>query len=193
MPALPITSLMNYRPIVEEIVFSPRNFKSTTRRVRTNWINAPEDIAPYEDVQITMFCSKSMLTQQYLSVWKNLVFNTEGEYYNPMYEYKKNIEVYFYGATYAPVTPNIMPIFHFTLQGCYPERQTRFSLKYTDNPKRLTISQTFKVDKIVFDRSYAESAALKEILNSPTSVLDTMMSSLIGTSGENYTTTETYS
>lgn len=166
-----INSINEYTPIVEEIVFGVKNFKTNTRRVRTGWCNVPEDIQNYQDVSITMFCSAGMLTQYYLAAWKALIFNEEGEYYNPMQDYKKNIEVYFFGpGNIGTVVP---PIAHFTLKGCFPYTQDPFKLSYKDNPQRLRITANFKVDKIVVDNSLKSSSIKQELLTSPTQLLNT--------------------
>lgn len=170
-----ITGIQNtfssYTPIVEEITFGVKNFKTQTRRVRTGWVNVPEDIEQYHDVAITMFVSSGMLTQQYLSSWKALMFNADGEYYNPMTWYKKNIEVFFWG----PGNVNI-PVAHYTLAGCFPYAQEDFKLSYKSEPQRLRITQRFKVDKIITDRTTAKSSIIQELVTSPGSVVDTLIS-----------------
>lgn len=183
----------SYTPVVEEITFGVRNFKSDTRRVRTGWCNVPSDIENYQDVSITMFCSSGMLTQYYLDTWKSLVFNEEGEYYNTMAYYKKNIEVYFYGTANAGLA--LSPIAHYTLVGCWPSQQDSYKLSYDDNPKRLRILQIFKCDKIVIDKSYKTSSIIKEMVTAPSSIVDNAISSLTNTISPNsdYNVTKTYS
>lgn len=166
----------SYSPIVEEITFGVRNFKSDTRRVRTGWCNVPSDIENYQDVSITMFCSSGMLTQYYLDTWKSLVYNEAGEYYNTMAYYKKNIEVYFYGP--ADLGVSLSPIAHITLMGCWPSKQDNYKLMYDDNPKRLRILQIFKCDKIVVDQSYKLSSIIKELVTAPSSLVDNTISAI---------------
>jgi len=176
------SSLTTYTPIVEEITFGTTNFKTNTRRVRTNWCNVAEDIENYHEANITMFCSAGMLAQYYLSAWKQLVYNSEGEYYNPMSMYKKNIEVFFYGP--GNIGIGAAAAAHFTLQGCFPSMQDRFRLSYKDNPQRLMLTQTFKVDKVVYDASYAMQSIAAELITSPTSIVDKAMTVLGGSSSE---------
>lgn len=183
-------AMTSYTPIVEEITFTPRNFKTTTRRVRTGWCNVPEDIENYGDVSITMFCSSGMLTQYYLNAWKNLVFDQDGEYYNPMSVYKKNIEVFFFGP--GNVGAVVPPVAHFTLVGCFPYNQDTYKLSYKDNPQRLRLTQKFKVDLIRADQTYAKSSIIAEMVTSPTSLIDKAITSLSSSASE-YSTLDTYS
>lgn len=166
----------DYTPIVEEIKFGTMSFGSTPRRVRTGWLNVPDDIQNYQDVSITMYCSNGMLTQYYLESWKRLVFNPNGEYYNQANVYKRNIEIYFYG------TGNInagMPVAaHYTLVGCFPTQQQAYTLKYSGAPQRLRLTQTFKMDKILFDMSCAKSSMIEEIVGAPLTVADRAISAL---------------
>ena len=165
----------NYTPIVEEIQFKPRSFKVETRRIRTQWINVPSDLENLGKVQIIMFCSNGMLTQYYLDAWRNLIFDKNGEYYNPMDVYKKNIEVYFYGAASVG---SFIPVAHFTLKGCFPITQSEFNMKYSNQPDRLRISADFSVDRIVTDMSMAKAAAIRELITSPLSIADRAFQSL---------------
>jgi len=160
----------SYQPIVEEIVFGVTNFKTNTRRVRTMWCNVPEDIENYNECTITFFVSSGMLTQYYLSAWRQLVYNSEGEYYYPMSVYKKNIEVFVYGP--GNIGTQTTSVAHFTLKGCFPASQEKFRLQYKDEPQRLRITQTFKVDKVVYDTSTAKKAIAMELISSPTSLVD---------------------
>lgn len=177
----------NYAPIVEAIQFTPRKFKVDQRRIRTQWINVASDLENIGTVQIIMFCSSGMLTQYYLDAWRNLVFDKDGEYYNPMQVYKKNIEVYFYGATSIG---SFIPVAHFTLKGCFPISQDQFDLKYSNKPERLRISATFSVDRIVTDSTMARSAAIKELGSSPLSIADRLFQSL-SSSSTNYSVSDT--
>lgn len=186
------SGLTSYQPIVESISFGVTNFKTQTRRVRTMWCNVPEDIENYHDVNITMFCSANMLTQYYLSAWRQLVYNSEGEYYNPMSIYKKNIEVYIYGPGNVSLdVVGITAAAHFTLQGCFPANQQNYQLEYRDDPQRLRITATFKVDKVVYDGSSANKAMITELVTSPTSVVDKALTTLTNSSS-NYSTTDVY-
>lgn len=177
----------NYTPIVEQIQFKPRSFVKDNRRIRTQWTNVAADLENLGEVQIIMFCSNGMLTQYYLDAWRNLVFDKDGEYYNPMEVYKKNIEVYFYGATSIG---SFIPVAHFTLKGCFPVSQEAYSLKYTNKPDRIQISANFSVDRIVTDMSLARSAAIRELTASPLSIADRLLSSLTE-SASNYSVSNT--
>lgn len=168
---------MSYRPIVEEIIFGPRKFITDTRRVRTGWYNVPKDIDNYSDVQITMFCPNTMQTQYYLEAWKALMFNEEGEYYRNGNVYKKNIEVYIYGPGGNGLTSTFIPSLHYTLQGCFPYLQTDYKLQYTNDPRRLRISAMFKVDKVVLDKTSSIARGITELITSPTSILDKLITS----------------
>lgn len=178
-----------YQPIVEAINFGVTNFKTNTRRVRTGWCNVPEDIQNYQMVNITMFCSANMLTQYYLAAWKRLVYDADGEYYNPMSIYKKNIEVYMYGLGNIGIEG--LASIHFTLQGCFPTNQEAYKLEYKSEPQRFRVSQNFAVDKVVFDSSVAQQAIITELVTSPTSVVDKAMTTLFN-SGSNYSIDQTY-
>lgn len=180
----------SYQPIVEDISFKPISFKNETRRVRTGYYNLPCDIEPYGDVSITMFCDANMLTQYYLTAWRGLIFNAEGEYYYSGSLYKKNIEVYIYGP--GSVQAEEMATCHFTLVGCYPLSQENFKFRYSMKPKRLTITQTFKVDKVVFDSSTARSSILTNAITSPSSLVDTAISNLLTNGGTAYSINNTY-
>lgn len=166
----------DYTPIVEAINFGTMGFGSAERRVRTGWLNIPDDIKNYPEVSITMYCSNGMLTQYYLETWKRLVFNPDGEYYNQANVYKKNIEVYFYGAGNIGVG---MPLAaHYTLVGCFPTQQKEYSLQYSGSPKRLRLTQKFKMDKIIFDMSLSKSSIIEELVSAPLTIADRAISSL---------------
>lgn len=166
----------NYVPVVEEIRFTPRSFKTETRRVRTQWVNVACDIENLKQVEIIMFCSNGMLTQYYLDAWRNLVYDKDGEYYNPISVYKKNIEVYFYGAASVG---SFIPVAHFTLKGCFPVSQGSYDLKYSNKPDRLRISANFAVDRIVCDNTMARSSAIRELCTSPLSVANKLLGALV--------------
>lgn len=176
------TNLDSYTPIVEEITFGVKNFTTDTRRVRTGWCNVPADIENYKDVIITFFCSSGMLTQYYLAAWKSLIFDEDGEYYNPMQTYKKNIEVFFYGP--GNVGAVVPPVAHYTLYGCFPYSQDIYKLRYESEPKRLRLTQYFKCDKIVADSNLAKSSIIAETITSPTSLVDKAITSLTGSTEE---------
>lgn len=177
----------DYTPIVEAIQFQPRSFDIDQRRIRTQWINVPSDLQNLKTVQIIMFCSNGMLTQYYLDAWRNLIFDQDGEYYNPMEVYKKNIEVYFYGAVSVS---SFLPVAHFTLKGCFPVSQNVYDLKYSNKPDRITISADFAVDRIVADMSMAKSAAIRELAGSPLSIADRLFQTLSSKASE-YSLTDT--
>lgn len=179
-----------YTPIVENIVFGVRNFGTSTRRVRTGWCNIPDDIQNYQDVSITFFCSSGMLTQYYLESWKKLIFNDEGEYYYPMKFYKKDIEIYFTGpgAVNTPWTSTA----HYTLKGCFPYLQDSYKLEYTMDPKRLTLTAKFKMDKVVFDSAMKNKAIAMELVGSPMSVGDRIITGFTGKGDNGYDSTDVY-
>lgn len=190
---------VTYQPIVEEIVFGTMNFKTDTRRVRTGWYNVPTDIENYKEASITMFCSAGMMTQYYLETWKRLVFNPYGEYYNPGNIYKKNIEVYFEGLGSAPSVDligggdTIQHSMHISLVGCFPSIQDPYKLSYSADPKRIRITQKFKVDKVVFDMDKITTAKLTETLGTGGSaILDDVASALTATAANTYDIQEVY-
>jgi hypothetical protein len=184
------TGIFTYTPIVEEITFGTRNFKTATRRVRTGWCNLPDDTENWKDVSITMFCSAGMLTQYYLNAWKALVFNTNGEYFNPMKVYKKNIEVFIYGP--GNVGVQTLATGHYTLVGCFPYDQDNYKLRYSGDPKRITLTQRFKVDRVMFESTCAKKAVIEELVTSPLSLMDKAVNIVMDNSGSTYNTTKTY-
>ena len=121
-------------------------------------------------ILITMkkYCSVGMLTQYYLETWKNLVFNQDGEYYNQANFYKRNIEVYFYGV--GNVGQGLPLAAHYTLVGCFPTKQSPYKLRYSSSPKRLVLTQSFKMDKILFDMSLYKSSMITELVSAPLAV-----------------------
>lgn len=179
----------DYTPIVEEIKFGTMSFGSAARRVRTGWLNVPDDIQNYQDVSITMYCSNGMLTQYYLESWKRLVFNPDGEYYNQANVYKRNIEVYFYGA--GNINAGMPVAAHYTLVGCFPTQQQAYTLKYSGAPQRLRLTQTFKMDKIIFDMSCMKSSIVEELISAPLTIADRAISSL-SSAPSTYTLNKTY-
>lgn len=185
-----IISLTSYQPIVEEISFKPLAFKSETRRVRTGYYNVACDIEPYGDVSVTMFCDANMLSQYYLSAWRAMMFNAAGEFFYSGTTYKKNIDVYIYGP--GGIQSEAMATCHFILQGCYPSSQENYKLKYSMNPKRLTLTQTFKVDKIVFDDVNAMSSIIQNTITSPSSLVDKAITNLLVNGGTAYSVNNVY-
>lgn len=183
------SGLTSYQPVVEEIVFGVTNFKTNTRRVRTMWCNVPEDIQNYHDASITFFVSANMLTQYYLAAWRSLVYNEEGEYYNPMSVYKKNIEVFVYGPGNIGISG--LAAAHFTLKGCWPASQDNYRFEYKDDPERMRITAQFKVDKVVYNGTTATTAMVTELVTSPTSIVDKAITTLFN-EGSNYSTFDTY-
>ena len=184
--------LQTYTPIVEEVSFGVRNFKTNTRRIRTGWLNVPEDIENYDDIALTFFCSSGMLTQYYLESWKKLIFNDNGEYYNSIRDYKKNIEIFFFGPGNLGV--GMTPAAHITLLGCFPYKQELYRLTYDRDPERIRIKQNFKVDKVVVDTTIASKAIMAETISSPTSLLDKALTSLNNKFGDKreYTLSDVY-
>jgi len=67
---------------------------------------------------------------------------------------------------------------HYTLVGCFPTSQTPYSLKYSSNPRRLTLTQTFKMDKILFDMNLSKSSIIEELVGAPLTIADRAISSL---------------
>ena len=185
-----VVGLGTYQPIVEEITFKPLAFKSETRRVRTGYYNVPSDIEQYGDVTITMFCDANMLTQYYLAAWRAMMFNGDGEFYYSGSLYKKNIDVYIYGP--GNVQAEELATCHFILMGCYPSNQENFRFEYSMQPKRLTITQTFKVDKVVFDSSKAYSSIIESVATSPSSLVDTAITNLLTNGGTAYSINNVY-
>lgn len=185
-----IVGLTSYQPIVEDITFKPLAFKSETRRVRTGYYNVPSDIEPYGDVSITMFCDANMLTQYYLSAWRAVMFNQTGEFYYPASLYKKNIDVYIYGP--GNIQAEVLATCHFILMGCYPSSQDNYKFRYSMDPKRLTITQTFKVDKVVFDDVNAYSSIIQNTVTSPSSLVDRAITNLLTNGGTAYSINNVY-
>lgn len=190
---------ISYQPIVEEIVFGTLNFRTDSRRIRTGWYNVPADIENYKEVSITMFCSAGMMTQYYLETWKRLVFNPYGEYYNPGDTYKRNIEVYFEGLGSAPSFDligggdTIQHSMHITLAGCFPSMQDPYKLSYSADPKRIRLTQKFKVDKVIFDMDKITTAQMTETLGTGGSaIIDSAMSALTASANTTYDIQELY-
>lgn len=178
--ALRSLGVTSYTPIVEQISFTPQTLKVAQRRVRTGWINLAEDLNAYGDVSITMFCSAGMLTQYYMEAWRSVVYNEEGEFFYPASNYKKNIEIYIYGPGNLALE-DVSAVAHFTLKGCFPHSQETLKFKYSNNPKRITITASFKVDKIVFDEGKANSSITQELATSPMSLLDNAVNRAVST------------
>lgn len=183
-----------YTPIVEEITFNLPGFKKESRRIRTGWLNFVTDVNNVQDANITMFCSQNMLTQYYMDAWYNLIYNKDGEYFNNVNDYKKNIEVYFYGGASSSIINGISNLIsggdtstavaHFTLSGAFPISQSSYSLKYSDDPTRLTITATFAYDKLVPDLRMASSGIMTELLQTGgMSMLDSFLTGNFNMSG----------
>ena len=185
-----VFGLSTYQPIVEEITFQPLTFKSETRRVRTGYYNVASDIEPYGDVSITMFCDANMLTQYYLSAWRGMIFNPDGEYFYPGSLYKKNIDVYVYGP--GGIQAEGLATCHFILMGCFPNSQENFKFKYSMNPKRINITQTFKVDKVCFKKQEAYSSIIQSTITSPSGLVDRAITNLLSNGGTAYSINNVY-
>jgi hypothetical protein len=181
---------VNYRPIVEEITFGTMNFSTDTRRVRTGWLNVPSDIENWHDVAITMFCPASMATHMYLNTWKRMIFNRDGEYYNSMSVYKKNITVLVYGPAKSIGSVFNAGTMQFTLKGCFPKTQEDFKFEYSDDPKRFRVLAHFSVDKVEYDEDLSRSAIIAESIASPTQLFDKLLST--GMSPSDYRVGTTY-
>jgi len=80
---------------------------------------------------------------------------------------------------------------HYTLVGCFPTTQTAYSLKYSGAPKRLTLTQTFKMDKILFDMNLCKSSIIEELVGAPLTIADRAISSLSDATST-YTLNSTY-
>lgn len=163
MPTLKLYGDRTYCPVVLEIEFTPRAFKTETRRVRTGWLNFAVDLENMSTAGLTFYCSQNMLTQYYLDTWSNLIFNKDGEYFNGMSNYKKDIEVYFYGAGNIGVS-EVSAFAHFTLKGAFPIKQRSYSMAYSKDPKRLTISADFAYDRLYIDPKYANEGIWLELI-----------------------------
>lgn len=184
---------VKYRPIVEEITFGTMNFSTETRRVRTGWLNVPSDIENWHDVAITMFCPASMATHMYLNTWKKMVFNRNGEYYNSMSYYKKNITVIVHGPMKSLGSAIGIGAMQFTLKGCFPKTQEDFKFEYSDDPKRFRVLAHFSVDKVDYDESISRSTIITESITSPTQIFDKVLSANFAMNSENeYSTLNTY-
>lgn len=183
---------VKYRPIVEEITFGTLNFSTETRRVRTGWLNVPSDIENWHDVAITMFCPASMATHMYLNTWKRMIFNRNGEYYNSMSYYKKNITVIVHGPMKSLGSAIGIGAMQFTLKGCFPKTQEDFKFEYSDDPKRFRVLAHFSVDKVDYDESISRSTIITESITSPTQILDKVLSSNFAMSENEYSTLNTY-
>ena len=170
---------VKYRPIVEEITFGTMNFSTGTRRVRTGWLNVPSDIENWHDVAITMFCPASMATHMYLNTWKKMIFNREGEYYNSMSYYKKNITVIIHGPMKSFGSVLGVGSMQFTLKGCFPKNQEDFKFEYSDDPKRFRVLAHFSVDKVEYDENISRSAIITESITSPTQIFDKVLSNTL--------------
>lgn len=171
-----------YSPIVEEISFAPRGFSTSPQRVRTGWYKVPTDVEEIKDVTMTFFVSQGMLTQYYLTEWKKLIFNTEGEYYYPGWVYKKNIKVTFWGAS------TVVPVALMYLEGAFPKTQEDYKLSYNQFNQRLTLTAVFSVDNIKIKTSYIYPACASEIISGPVGAIGDIarngLSSILGTSEE---------
>lgn len=77
---------------------------------------------------------------------------------NAISNWKKNIEIYFYGVG------SVTPIAHATLYNAYPVSQGEFSLQYSLQPKRFRINCTFRYDNIIWDSSYRNTAIISSLL-----------------------------
>lgn len=153
-----------YTPIVEKIEFTPQGFKTEKRRIRSQYINFVVDLEEMHTATMTLFCSQNMLTQYYLEAWKNKIYNKAGEYFNPVTYYKKDIEIYFYGAGNLGVS-EVSAAAHFTMKGAFPISQGKYHLEYSDKPKRLVVDVTFAFDKLVTDTTLAKKGVWTEGLS----------------------------
>ena len=192
MPTLKLYGDRTYCPVVLEIEFAPRAFKTETRRVRTGWLNFAVDLENMSTAGLTFYCSQNMLTQYYLDTWSNLIFNKDGEYFNGMSNYKKDIEVYFYGAGNIGVS-EVSASAHFTLKGAFPIKQRSYSMAYSKDPKRLTISADFAYDRLYIDPKYANKGIWLELLTTAgMSAIDRGISSLSRDDKEVYDLNDLY-
>lgn len=152
--------LTSYCPIVESIVFSPQAFNSSFARIQTDYWGFPQDKQSLKNVTITMYLDVGNLALYYVEAWKNLMFNKGAGYYYSPQRYKKDIAVIMYGI--GGVTPSAM----YYLRGCFPIETSPIELKYSKDPKRLTITQTFSVDRVEYDDDMALVSILEVLTTS---------------------------
>ena len=143
------SSAAQYTPIVESITFSPQAFNTSFTRLSTNYWGYPQDKQSLKNVNITLYLDVGNLAMYYLEAWKNLMFNQEYEYYYPPQRYKKDIVVLFYGLK------GVVPSTIYYLRGCFPIETSAFELAYSKDPKRLTVTQTFSVDRVEYNQTTA--------------------------------------
>ena len=146
--------VLKYCPVVEQIVFGPQSFKTNFTRLNTDYYGYPEDREAIKNVTITMYLDVGNLASYYIEAWKLLMFNQDYEFYYSPQNYKKTIAVIFYGLG------GDIPSAIYYLRGCFPIETSAFQLKYSRDPNRLTLSQTFSVDRVDIDTVKANSAIL---------------------------------
>lgn len=150
----------SYCPIVESIVFTPQAFNTSFTRIQTDYWGFPQDKQSLKNVTLTMYLDVGNLALYYVEAWKNLMFNKTAGYYYPPQRYKKDIAVILYGI--GGVTPSAM----YYLRGCFPIETSPIELKYSKDPKRLTITQTFSVDRVEYDDDMALASILEVLTTS---------------------------
>lgn len=188
MPSLDLSTIVGgipYQPIVEEVVFRGTSFSNEEFRTATRFYNLPQDRQSFGECMITLFCEQGMLPVYYLQTWRNAMFDPVHQYYyvnsesknndlyktlsnikevkdnmtlNAMSNWKKDIEIYFYGVG------GILPIAHATLRDAYPVSQGDYSLKYSQDPKRFRINATFRYDNVIWDSKYRNEAIISALL-----------------------------
>ncbi len=84
--------------------------------------------------------------------------NTGYNQINAISNWKKDIEIYFYGVG------SVTPIAHATLFNAYPVSQGDYSLEYSMEPKRFRITCSFRYDNLVWDNSYRNMAIISSLL-----------------------------
>lgn len=178
---------IDYTPIVEEITFRGTSFSNEEFRIATRFYNAPSDRESFGECIMTLYCEQGMLPVYYLRSWRNLIFDPLHQFYycnitensalnvlssnvknsnqrmsnnqiNATSNWKKNIEIYFYGVG------SVTPIAHATLYNAYPVSQGDYSLQYSLQPKRFRINCTFRYDNVIWDSSYRNSAIISSLL-----------------------------
>ena len=76
--------------------------------------------------------------------------------------------------------------------GCFPSSQDSYKLAYSMEPKRLTLTQTFKVDKVCFDSTKAYSSIIQNMATSPSSLVDKAITNLLTNGGTAYSVNNVY-
>lgn len=154
-----VSNLFQYTPMVESITFTPQAFNTGFTRVNSYYWGYPQDKQSIKNMNITLYLDVGNLAMYYLEAWKNLMFNQEYEYYYPPQRYKKDIVVLLYGL--GGVSASTI----YFLRGCFPIETSAFELAYSKDPKRLTVTQTFSVDRVEYSESRAFTSVLQTLVS----------------------------